>query len=161
MLSDIFRRKNIDQIHSELAAEQALGGNGLGKNLTLFDLVCFGIAAIIGAGIFSTIGNAAADGGPAVSLLFILTAIACLFSALCYAEFASTIPISGSAYTYLHGIWRDHCLDHRLEPFDGVCDWQQHDCLQLVAIFFQHCRRTALEQPTSILDTRLVRDRLL
>jgi amino acid transporter len=61
-----------------------------------------GIAAIIGAGIFSTIGNASAAGGPAVSLLFIFTAIACVFSAMCYAEFASTIPISGSAYTYAY-----------------------------------------------------------
>ncbi|MGZ5283501.1 MAG: amino acid permease, partial [Bacteroidia bacterium] len=54
----------------------------------------------IGAGIFSTIGNAASAGGPAVSLLFIFTAVACAFSALCYAEFASMIPVSGSAYTY-------------------------------------------------------------
>ncbi|MFC5533508.1 amino acid permease [Rhodocytophaga aerolata] len=61
-----------------------------------------GIAAIIGAGIFSTIGNASAAGGPAVSLLFIFTAIACVFSAMCYAQFASTIPISGSAYTYAY-----------------------------------------------------------
>lgn len=100
MISEIFRRKSIDQIHRDLAAEQAAGGSGLKKDLTLFDLVCFGIAAIIGAGIFSTIGTAASQGGPAVCLLFILTAVACLFSALCYAEFASTVPISGSAYTY-------------------------------------------------------------
>lgn len=60
------------------------------------------IAALVGAGIFSTIGNASAAGGPAVSLLFIFTAIACSFSALCYAEFASRIPISGSAYTYAY-----------------------------------------------------------
>src|SRR5690606_12166208 len=65
-------------------------------------LVAFGIAAIIGAGIFSTIGNASAAGGPGVSLLFIFTAIACGFSALCYAQFASTIPVSGSAYTYAY-----------------------------------------------------------
>ena len=57
---------------------------------------------IIGAGIFGTIGNASADGGPAVSLLFIFTAIACGLSAMCYAEFASRIPISGSAYTYAY-----------------------------------------------------------
>src|SRR4029078_9592376 len=62
----------------------------------------FGIAAIIGAGIFSAIGNASFYGGPAVSLLFVFTAIACAFSALCYAEFASRVPISGSAYTYAY-----------------------------------------------------------
>ena len=56
---------------------------------------------MVGAGIFSTIGNAAFNGGPAVIFLFIFTAIACGFSALCYAEFAS-IPIAGSAYTYAY-----------------------------------------------------------
>ena len=72
------------------------------RDLKVRDLTSFGIAAIIGAGIFSTIGTAAYNGGPAVSLLFLLTAIACGFSALCYAEFASAIPISGSAYTYAY-----------------------------------------------------------
>ena len=72
----------------------------LKKDLGLIDLTALAIAAIIGAGIFSTIGNASATGGPAVSLLFVFTAIACAFSALCYADFASRIPLSGSAYTY-------------------------------------------------------------
>jgi basic amino acid/polyamine antiporter, APA family len=66
------------------------------------DLTLLGIAAVIGAGIFSTIGNAASNGGPAVSMLFIFTAIACAFAALCYAEFASMIPVAGSAYTYAY-----------------------------------------------------------
>jgi len=70
------------------------------KNLNTRDLTALAIAAIIGAGIFSTIGTAASHGGPAVSLLFVFTALACAFSALCYAEFAARIPISGSAYTY-------------------------------------------------------------
>jgi len=72
----------------------------LKKNLTVVDLTALGIAALVGAGIFSTIGEAAVKGGPAVSLLFVFTAIACGFSALCYARFASILPISGSAYTY-------------------------------------------------------------
>src|SRR6202034_739099 len=59
-----------------------------------------GIAAIIGAGIFSTVGKACYFGGPGVIFLFIITAVVCTFSALCYAEFASRVPISGSAYTY-------------------------------------------------------------
>src|ERR687897_2736510 len=59
-----------------------------------------GIAAVIGAGIFSTIGQAAYNGGPGVVFLFIITAVACGFSALCYAEFASRVPVAGSAYTY-------------------------------------------------------------
>ncbi len=74
----------------------------LKRNLTVVDLTAMGVAAIVGAGIFSTIGNAAASGGPAISLLFIFTAIACGLSAMCYAEFASSIPISGSAYTYAY-----------------------------------------------------------
>ncbi len=72
------------------------------RDLKVRDLTSFGIAAIIGAGIFSTVGSAAYYGGPGVSLLFLMTAIACGFSALCYAEFASAIPISGSAYTYAY-----------------------------------------------------------
>ena len=75
---------------------------GLRRSLTVFDLTALGIAAIIGSGIFATIGSAAASGGPAVALLFIFTAVACGFSALCYAEFASVIPLSGSAYTYAY-----------------------------------------------------------
>ncbi len=72
------------------------------RNLSVVDLTALGVAAIVGAGIFSTIGNAAANGGPAVSLLFVFTAFACGLSAMCYAEFASSIPISGSAYTYAY-----------------------------------------------------------
>jgi amino acid transporter len=100
--SSLFRKKTVQNILIDLEAREASHGGNLVKNLTLRDLVALGIAAIIGAGIFSTIGNASAAGGPAVSMLFIFTAIACVFSALCYAEFASTIPISGSAYTYAY-----------------------------------------------------------
>jgi basic amino acid/polyamine antiporter, APA family len=101
MWQKLFRRKDIESIRRELREVELGPESGrLTKNLTLFDLVCFGIAAIIGAGIFSTIGSAAAEGGPAVSVLFVITAITCLFSALCYAEFAARIPVSGSAYTY-------------------------------------------------------------
>jgi amino acid transporter len=100
----LFRRKSIHKILADAqhSREQEIHGLGLKRNLTVRDLIGFGIAAIIGAGIFSTIGNAAAAGGPAVSMLFVFTAVACGFSALCYAEFASLIPISGSAYTYAY-----------------------------------------------------------
>ncbi|MEJ7713000.1 MAG: amino acid permease [Pyrinomonadaceae bacterium] len=74
----------------------------LHKTLGVVDLTSLGIAAIIGAGIFSTIGTASFNGGPAVVFLFVFTAIACAFSALCYAEFASQIPVAGSAYTYAY-----------------------------------------------------------
>jgi APA family basic amino acid/polyamine antiporter len=103
-LKALFRKKTIDQIltESELADSSHSHGSGLKRALGVWDLTSFGVAAIIGAGIFSTIGNAAYDGGPAVVFLFIFTAIACGFSAFCYAEFASAIPVSGSAYTYAY-----------------------------------------------------------
>ncbi len=99
--SQLFRRKPIDQILIDSHFESEVTDN-LRRTLNVKDLTALAIAAIIGAGIFSTIGNACASGGPAVSLLFIFTAIACSFSALCYAEFASRLPISGSAYTYAY-----------------------------------------------------------
>jgi amino acid transporter len=94
--TSLFRKKSIDQL------EQDGHAHGLEKELGSLDLTALGIAAVIGAGIFSTIGNAAFNGGPAVTMLFIFTAIACGFSALCYAEFASRIPVAGSAYTYAY-----------------------------------------------------------
>ena len=99
-LQKLFRRKSIDSILA--ASHHNDSANQMKRNLSVRDLTAFGIAAIIGAGIFSTIGTAAVNGGPAVSILFLITAIACGFSALCYAEFASAIPISGSAYTYAY-----------------------------------------------------------
>lgn len=84
----------------EAAKQDADSEQRLHRHLGVRDLTGFGIAAIIGAGIFSTIGQAGAQGGPAVVLLFIFTAMACGFAAFCYAEFASMVPVSGSAYTY-------------------------------------------------------------
>ncbi|MCX6350745.1 MAG: amino acid permease [Bacteroidetes bacterium] len=104
MMNKLFRKKNIGRIIIDAEKdfwEQEHSGS-LKRSLKVRDLAAFGIAAIVGAGIFSTIGNAAANGGPAVSLLFIFTAIACAFSALCYAQFASSIPVAGSAYTYAY-----------------------------------------------------------
>jgi basic amino acid/polyamine antiporter, APA family len=108
MDKSLFRKKSIAQIQADAAAgfsdaETVAGDNvGLRRSLGTFDLTMLGIAAIIGAGIFAMVGNAANAGGPAVILLFIFAAIACGFSALCYAEFASKIPIAGSAYTYAY-----------------------------------------------------------
>lgn len=99
-LKTLFRRKSVDQILTEVKLEDYKISEKLSRNLNLKDLTSFGIAAIIGAGIFSTIGNASYSGGPAVIFLFIFTAIACIFSGLAYAEFASMLPVSGSAYTY-------------------------------------------------------------
>jgi len=91
----IFKKKSLNDI-----IEYEKRGNLLKKELKTLDLTFLGISAIIGAGIFSTIGTAAYYGGPGVSVLFVFTALACCLSALCYAQFASIAPISGSAYTY-------------------------------------------------------------
>jgi len=101
MARDIFRKKSIEKIVADSKAGLDDGhGVSLNRVLGVRDLTALGIAAIIGAGIFSTVGKACFDGGPGVIFLFIICAVACAFSALCYAEFASRIPMSGSAYTY-------------------------------------------------------------
>jgi basic amino acid/polyamine antiporter, APA family len=101
MSNSLFRKKSISKINADATAAEGHGA-GLKKILGVRDLTFMGIAAVIGAGIFSTIGTAAFNGGPGISLLFVITAITCGFSALCYAEFASRVPIAGSAYTYAY-----------------------------------------------------------
>jgi len=97
-----FRTKSIEQILSDYDAQP----HKLKRTLTAFDLTALGIGAIIGTGIFVLVGTAAVgDGdrpgaGPGLVLSFILSGTACLLAALCYAEFASMIPVAGSAYTY-------------------------------------------------------------
>ena len=98
-LTTIFRKKSTQEVLVQ-------GGDGdhtsLNKILTVKDLTFFGIAAIIGGGTFSAIGNACFSGGPGVVILYVICAIACGFTAMCYAEFASRVPVSGSAYTYAY-----------------------------------------------------------
>src|SRR6478609_5026243 len=100
MFEKLFRKKSVTKILEDAGKGYGEHGLSLHKTLGVKDLTAFGIAAIIGAGIFSTIGKASADGGPAVIFLFIFTAVACSFAAFAYAEFASMVPVSGSAYTY-------------------------------------------------------------
>ena len=112
MANSLFRKKSIAQIQADAAAgfadaELVPGAPaephlGLRRSLGTFDLTMLGIAAIIGAGIFAMVGEASFRGGPGVIFLFVFAAIACGFAALCYAEFASKIPIAGSAYTYAY-----------------------------------------------------------
>src|SRR6266850_378237 len=102
MLDQLFRTKSLDRIMSDAEKPE----HALKKTLGAFDLILLGIGAIIGAGIFATVGTAAAGdahrpgAGPALMLSFVLTAVVCGFTALCYAEFASMVPVAGSAYTY-------------------------------------------------------------
>lgn len=100
MANPLFRKKSIDTIVRDYESGEADASTRLKKVLGVRDLTFLGIAAVVGAGIFSTIGSAAYNGGPGISFLFIITAVTCGFSALCYAEFASRVPVSGSAYTY-------------------------------------------------------------
>jgi APA family basic amino acid/polyamine antiporter len=102
MFSRLFRTKDLDKILAESANQE----HQLKKALSAFDLVIFGVGAMIGAGIFALTGSAAvgADGhlaaGPAITLSFVITGLVCGFCALCYSEFSAMAPISGSAYTY-------------------------------------------------------------
>src|SRR6201995_3271994 len=101
MKHDLFRKKTLQHINAEVAEGLIEGhGSAMRKVLNVRDLTFMGIAAIVGAGIFSTIGKASFDGGPGIILLFLFVSVACGFSAICYAEFASMVPVSGSAYTY-------------------------------------------------------------
>ena len=93
----IWSKKSITALRAEAASSEG----GLKRTLGALNLTMLGIGAIIGAGIFVLTGTAAANfAGPGVSLSFVLAGLACLFAGLCYAEFASMIPIAGSAYTY-------------------------------------------------------------
>lgn len=100
LIQRIFRKKNPDEI------VDAAKKNGLKRTLGAFDLTVLGIGAIIGAGIFTLSGTAAAGSaghvgaGPGLMLSFVISGLACIFAALCYAEFAAMIPVAGSAYTY-------------------------------------------------------------
>ncbi len=101
MSKSLFRTKKIESILAE-GSDNAHGGHGLKRVLTMKDLTFFGIAAILGAGSFSSLGLAVFHGGPGIVILFVITAIACAFTAFCYSEFASRIPVAGSAYTYAY-----------------------------------------------------------
>ncbi len=93
----LWRTKSVEQSISDTDEPESR----LRKNLSAWDLTVFGVAVVIGAGIFTLTARTAGDlAGPSVSLAFVLAAIACALAALCYAEFASTVPVAGSAYTF-------------------------------------------------------------
>jgi basic amino acid/polyamine antiporter, APA family len=102
MPNSLFRTKKISNIIAEGGGDDPHAQHGLKRVLNVRDLTFFGIAAILGAGSFSSLGGAVFNGGPGVVILFIITAIACAFTAFCYSEFASRIPVAGSAYTYAY-----------------------------------------------------------
>jgi len=98
MSQPLFKTKPMEVLQAESSNEQ-----GLRRTLGKFNLIALGIGAVIGAGIFVLTGQAAAQyAGPAVSVSFVVAALACAFAGICYAEFAAMIPIAGSAYTYAY-----------------------------------------------------------
>lgn len=100
MANSLFTKKPMDVLMKEASGESS---HGLKRTLGKINLIALGIGAVIGAGIFVLTGQAAAQyAGPAVALSFIVSALACAFAGLCYAEFAAMIPIAGSAYTYAY-----------------------------------------------------------
>lgn len=99
MSNSLLRKKSVAAAMDNAQSESD-HGHGLRKVLGVRDLTSMGIAAVIGAGIFSTIGQAAYNGGPGVVFLFMIIAVTCGFTAMCYAEFAARVPVAGSAYTY-------------------------------------------------------------
>ncbi len=102
-MAHVFARKSFEALRIEASHEAPRGGVRLKRALSVFNLVALGIGNIIGAGIFVLTGQAAAmNAGPAITLSYVLGAVVCGLSGLCYAELASTIPIAGSSYTYAY-----------------------------------------------------------
>ena len=117
----LFIRKSIEALQAEA---KETGSGTLKRVLGPVSLVALGVGVIIGAGLFSITGTVAASyTGPAITLSFIIAAIGCCFAGLCYAEFASMIPVSGSAYTY--------CLDYRMGLSIGIYCSSYHCQYQL------------------------------
>ncbi len=94
MLKNIFRKKGFNDLEKDVPQGK------MNRVLTVKDLVYIGVAGVIGAGMFTSVGRATYAGGPGVTLLFVLIGIVCIFISLCYAEFASRIPLTGSSYSY-------------------------------------------------------------
>lgn len=141
----------------KLLAEANESGEGtLHRSLTSFNLVALGVGAIIGAGLFSLTGIAAADNaGPAVILSFIVAAVGCGFAGLCYAEFASMIPVAGSAYTYSYAtmgefmawiIGWDLVLEYALGAATVAASWSQYFS-EFIAGFGVHFPNELLHGP--------------
>lgn len=139
-----------------LIAEADDSEKGLKRTLTSWSLVALGIGAIIGAGLFSLTGIAAAENaGPAVTISFVLAALGCAFAGLCYAEFASMIPVAGSAYTYSYAtmgefiawiIGWDLVLEYALGAATVGVSWSRY-LLELLAKYDIHLPKSLVSSP--------------
>jgi APA family basic amino acid/polyamine antiporter len=138
----LFLTKPLEQLQKEASGEGE--GHTLKRTLGPLSLVLLGIGAIIGAGLFSLTGIAAANNaGPAVTISFMVAAIGCAFAGLCYAEFASMIPIAGSAYTYSYAtmgellawtIGWDLVLEYAVGAATVAISWSRY-LVKLLGIF--------------------------
>ena len=160
-MGNLFRVKSIDA----LMTEGQDGGHGLRRALGPVDLIALGIGGIIGAGIFALVGTAAAGdatrpgAGPAIILSFALTGTACAFTALCYAEFASLVPISGSAYTYAYAtlgeiiawiIGWDLILEYAVGNIAVAVSWSGYFCELLRSFGLEFPRYLASDLRTAL-----------
>ncbi|HUJ44374.1 MAG TPA: amino acid permease [Opitutaceae bacterium] len=138
-MKNLFIRKSIAQLQHEVA-----GDNRLRRALGPVQLTSLGIGCVIGAGIFVVTGQAAHDkAGPAIMLSFVVAGLACVFAALCYAEFASMVPVAGSAYTYAYAtlgelaawiIGWDLLLEYTIASSAVAHGWSQY-CQEFLATF--------------------------
>ena len=138
-MKNLFLRKSIAQLHQEVE-----GDNRLRRALGPVQLTSLGIGCVIGAGIFVVTGQAAHDkAGPAIMLSFVAAGLACVFAALCYAEFASMVPVAGSAYTYAYAtlgelaariIGWDLLLEYTIASSAVAHGWSQY-CQEFFATF--------------------------
>ena len=128
---NLFRRKSVTQLQADALTDQRLKRALGATNLTML-----GIGAIIGTGIFVLTGTVAAqNAGPAVILSFVLAGVASIFAALCYSEFASLVPMAGSAYTYGYATLGELVrLDHRLGLGSGIRFGRGHRFYRLVGV---------------------------
>jgi basic amino acid/polyamine antiporter, APA family len=161
----LFRRKPLDALIAEGGDEQ----HGLKKALNTWDLTALGIGAIIGAGIFATLGSATsgssgAPAGPGVTLSILLTAVACGFCALCYAEFASLVPVAGSAYTYSYAtlgesvawiIGWDLILEYAVGNIAVAISWAAYFRQLVLGLGFEIPAWMATDYRSSVLAARL------
>lgn len=108
------RIKSPDRLVAESGAD--LEGHGLKRTMGLFQLVCFGVGAIVGTGIFVGLSDSVAEAGPAVVLSFVLAAITCIFTAFSFAELGGAIPVSGSSYSFAYAT-----LGERIAFLVGWC----------------------------------------